>query len=126
MERAPSSAASGVATPFASSTNGSRMRDGQAQAGAKFSDYFDFSEPLTRLPSHRVLAQALDQDGTCALQRRLGRRHALRFVDERRGGGERHLVVSRMRDGQAQAGAKFSDYFDFSEPLTRLPSHRAK
>ena len=34
----------------------SRMRDGQAQAGAKFSDYFDFSEPLTRLPSHRVLA----------------------------------------------------------------------
>lgn len=34
----------------------SRVRDGQEQAGAKFSDYFDFSEPLTKLPSHRILA----------------------------------------------------------------------
>jgi uncharacterized protein len=34
----------------------SRVRDGQQEAGAKFADYFDFSEPLTRLPSHRVLA----------------------------------------------------------------------
>ncbi|MFE1600038.1 Tex family protein [Methylobacterium sp. ID0610] len=34
----------------------SLLREGKAEAGAKFSDYFDFSEPLTRLPSHRVLA----------------------------------------------------------------------
>jgi protein Tex len=34
----------------------SRVRDGQEEAGAKFADYFDFSEPLTRLPSHRILA----------------------------------------------------------------------
>ncbi|ACL59065.1 Tex family protein [Methylobacterium nodulans] len=34
----------------------STLREGKAEAGAKFSDYFDFSEPLTRLPSHRVLA----------------------------------------------------------------------
>ncbi|GJE03541.1 Tex family protein [Methylobacterium isbiliense] len=34
----------------------SSVRAGKAEAGAKFSDYFDFSEPLTRLPSHRVLA----------------------------------------------------------------------
>ncbi|MBY6239706.1 Tex family protein [Methylosinus sp. Sm6] len=34
----------------------SRVRDGKAAAGAKFSDYFDFSEPLTKLPSHRILA----------------------------------------------------------------------
>ena len=33
-----------------------RVRDGQQDTGAKFSDYFDFSEPYTRLPSHRVLA----------------------------------------------------------------------
>jgi uncharacterized protein len=32
------------------------VRAGQEEAGAKFSDYFDFSEPFTRLPSHRVLA----------------------------------------------------------------------
>jgi uncharacterized protein len=34
----------------------SKMRDGKAEAGAKFSDYFDFSEPLHKLPSHRILA----------------------------------------------------------------------
>jgi protein Tex len=34
----------------------SKVREGQEQKGAKFADYFDFSEPFTRLPSHRVLA----------------------------------------------------------------------
>jgi len=34
----------------------SRLRDGKAQQGAKFADYFDFSEPLVKLPSHRILA----------------------------------------------------------------------
>jgi protein Tex len=34
----------------------SRVRAGQEQKGAKFSDYFEFSEPFTRLPAHRVLA----------------------------------------------------------------------
>jgi protein Tex len=34
----------------------SRVREGQEQKGAKFADYFEFSEPFTRLPSHRVLA----------------------------------------------------------------------
>ncbi|GAA3738416.1 Tex family protein [Salinactinospora qingdaonensis] len=34
----------------------SRVRDDKEEAGAKFSDYFDFSEALTQLPSHRVLA----------------------------------------------------------------------
>ena len=34
----------------------SRVRDGKQEAGAKFSDYFDFAEPFARLPSHRVLA----------------------------------------------------------------------
>jgi protein Tex len=36
----------------------------------------------------------------------------------------RGLLVSTVRAGREQAGAKFSDYFSFSEPLTRLPSHR--
>jgi len=35
---------------------GSKLRDGKQEAGAKFSDYFDFSEPLHKLPSHRILA----------------------------------------------------------------------
>jgi uncharacterized protein len=34
----------------------SRLRDGKREAGAKFSDYFEFSEPLHKLPSHRILA----------------------------------------------------------------------
>src|SRR5207248_3142108 len=34
----------------------SRVRDGQQTQGAKFADYFEFSEPFARLPSHRVLA----------------------------------------------------------------------
>ena len=34
----------------------SKVREGQEQKGAKFADYFEFSEPFTRLPSHRILA----------------------------------------------------------------------
>jgi protein Tex len=34
----------------------SRVREGQQAAGAKFADYFEFSEPFTTLPSHRILA----------------------------------------------------------------------
>jgi uncharacterized protein len=34
----------------------SRVRDGKEETGAKFSDYFDFGEPLGSLPSHRILA----------------------------------------------------------------------
>ncbi|MFG2478657.1 Tex family protein [Streptomyces fagopyri] len=33
-----------------------KVRDGKEEAGAKFADYFDFSEPFKELPSHRVLA----------------------------------------------------------------------
>ncbi|MFI7488911.1 Tex family protein [Micromonospora echinaurantiaca] len=36
----------------------------------------------------------------------------------------RGRLVSRVRDGQEQAGAKFADYFDFAEPYPKLPSHR--
>lgn len=33
-----------------------KVRAGKEEAGAKFADYFDFAEPFTALPSHRVLA----------------------------------------------------------------------
>ncbi|MFE2722289.1 Tex family protein [Kitasatospora sp. NPDC059327] len=32
------------------------VRSGKEQDGAKFADYFDFAEPYTKLPSHRILA----------------------------------------------------------------------
>ena len=34
----------------------SRVRGGREEAGAKFADYFEFAEPFTALPSHRILA----------------------------------------------------------------------
>ncbi|WP_280333153.1 Tex family protein [Nocardia wallacei] len=34
----------------------SRVRPGKEEAGAKFADYFEFGEPFTKLPSHRILA----------------------------------------------------------------------
>lgn len=34
----------------------SAVREGKEVVGAKFSDYFDFAEPFTTLPSHRILA----------------------------------------------------------------------
>jgi uncharacterized protein len=34
----------------------SKMQDGKAETGAKFSDYFDYSESFNELPSHRILA----------------------------------------------------------------------
>ncbi|HLU54952.1 MAG TPA: Tex family protein [Pseudonocardia sp.] len=33
-----------------------KVREGKETEGAKFADYFDFSEPFTTLPSHRILA----------------------------------------------------------------------
>ncbi|MEO9239595.1 MAG: Tex-like N-terminal domain-containing protein, partial [Jatrophihabitantaceae bacterium] len=34
----------------------SAVREGRQEDGVKFADYFAFAEPLTRLPSHRILA----------------------------------------------------------------------
>ena len=33
-----------------------KVREGKEEAGAKFADYFEFGEPYTKLPSHRILA----------------------------------------------------------------------
>ncbi|MGN9847126.1 Tex family protein [Nonomuraea sp. H19] len=37
---------------------------------------------------------------------------------------KRGRLVSKVREGKEEAGAKFSDYFEFGEPFTKLPSHR--
>src|SRR5215213_9058201 len=37
---------------------------------------------------------------------------------------ERGSLTSKVRDGKATDGAKFADYFEFAEPLPKLPSHR--
>ncbi|CAA7617907.1 Tex family protein [Magnetospirillum sp. SS-4] len=35
------------------------------------------------------------------------------------------VLVSAVADGKAEEGAKFSDYFDYREPIKAIPSHRA-
>jgi uncharacterized protein len=35
------------------------------------------------------------------------------------------LLISKMADGMAETGAKFSDYFDYKEKIVEIPSHRA-
>jgi len=35
------------------------------------------------------------------------------------------LLVSKVVEGKEEAGAKFRDYFDYSEPIAGVPSHRA-
>lgn len=38
---------------------------------------------------------------------------------------DRGVVQSKLVDGMAEKGAKFADYFDFSEKWSKIPSHRA-
>ncbi|GAA0776459.1 RNA-binding transcriptional accessory protein [Roseibium denhamense] len=38
---------------------------------------------------------------------------------------ERGVVQSKLIDGMADKGAKFADYFDYSESWAKIPSHRA-
>lgn len=38
---------------------------------------------------------------------------------------EHGVVDSKVIDGKQDAGEKFADYFDYSEPLADIPSHRA-
>ncbi|MES2204056.1 MAG: Tex-like N-terminal domain-containing protein, partial [Pseudomonadota bacterium] len=35
------------------------------------------------------------------------------------------MLTSQVQKGKEEAGAKFKDYFDYQEPLTKVPSHRA-
>jgi protein Tex len=38
--------------------------------------------------------------------------------------GREAVIYSKMVKGKEEEGAKYTDYFDFSEPLRRCPSHR--
>ena len=38
---------------------------------------------------------------------------------------EHGVVETKVIDGKQEAGEKFADYFDYSEPLAQIPSHRA-
>ncbi len=38
---------------------------------------------------------------------------------------EQGILVARVIEGKEQEGNKFSDYFDYREPIAKIPSHRA-
>jgi uncharacterized protein len=46
-------------------------------------------------------------------------RNAVRKLFEREA-----IVTSKVKKGKKEDGIKFQDYFEFSEPLSRIPSHR--
>ncbi|WP_435355352.1 Tex family protein [Emticicia sp. SJ17W-69] len=46
-------------------------------------------------------------------------RNAVRKLFEREA-----IITSKVKKGKKEEGIKFQDYFDFSEPLSRIPSHR--
>ena len=53
---------------YESGTMRSSVVEGKENEGAKFRDYFDFSEPFTSLPSHRILALLRgEQEGVLSL-----------------------------------------------------------
>jgi uncharacterized protein len=72
----------------------STVAEGKQEEGAKFADYFSFSEPLTRLPSHRIMAlfrgekedvlqlnlepEPLEQPGPTSYELRIARRFGIR------------------------------------------------
>lgn len=46
-------------------------------------------------------------------------RNKMRFAFERTA-----IITSKVKKGKQEEGAKYRDYFDFSEPLNKIPSHR--
>jgi protein Tex len=58
-----------------------------------------------------IMAEWMNEDVTA--------RNAVRKVFEREA-----IVYSKVKKGKDEEGAKYRDYFDFNEPLKRVPSHR--
>ncbi|NDB68998.1 MAG: RNA-binding transcriptional accessory protein, partial [Methylocystaceae bacterium] len=85
----------------------SKARGGKETAGVKYSDYFDFSQPIAKLPSHRILAllrgekeeileltmQAEPQAGVGGYERQIAQRYHI--VDRERKGDRWLLDVIR-------------------------------
>jgi uncharacterized protein len=81
----------------------SRPRAGKETAGAKYSDYFDFAQPISKLPSHRILAlfrgekeEMLDLEmraeaeaGAGGYESRIARRYA---IEDRSRPGDKWLI----------------------------------
>jgi len=61
----------------------SKLVKGKEQEGAKFSDYFDWSEPLRRCPSHRLLAMRRgEEEGFLRLTLMPAEEEAIKLVEK--------------------------------------------
>jgi uncharacterized protein len=75
----------------------SKIMKGKAEAGEKYKDYFDFSEPLYKIPSHRFLALFRgEREGILGLK-------AIPNKDEAIDMTERHFVKSNDECGKLVA-----------------------
>ena len=89
----------------------------------------------TRVPETEAAAYVDAEKGVADVKAALdGARQILmeRFAEDAEllGGLREHLwdsgvLVSSMAEGMAEKGAKFSDYFDYREKISAIPSHRA-
>ena len=78
----------------------SRVRDGRQEAGAKFADYFEFAEPFTRLPSHRILALLRgEKEEVLDLELDPGEAQESEFTDYESGIARHFGVAARGRPG---------------------------
>ncbi|WP_339154616.1 Tex family protein [Actinomadura luteofluorescens] len=98
--------------PLAEALLGDPSRDPRAEAAAFVDEEKGVADEAAALEGARAILVerfAEDADLIGALRERMW---------------NRGRMVSRVRDGKQESGAKFSDYFDFSEPFAKLPSHR--
>ncbi|MGW3767487.1 helix-hairpin-helix domain-containing protein [Actinomadura verrucosospora] len=98
--------------PLAEMLLGDPSRDPQAEAAAFVDEEKGVADAAAALEGARAILVerfAEDADLIGALRERMW---------------NRGRMVSRVRDGKQESGAKFSDYFDFAEPFAKLPSHR--
>jgi uncharacterized protein len=96
--------------PLADALLGDPTRDPQTEAAAYLGENVaDTAAALDGARAILVERFAEDADLIGELRERMWRRGRL---------------VSKVREGKEQDGAKFADYFDFAEPYVKLPSHR--
>ncbi|MEU8307914.1 Tex family protein [Actinomadura sp. NPDC048955] len=98
--------------PLAEALLGDPSRDPRAEAAAFVDEEKGVADEAAALEGARAILVerfAEDADLIGALRERMW---------------NRGRMVSRVRDGKQESGAKFSDYFDFAEPFAKLPSHR--
>ncbi|WP_149261594.1 Tex family protein [Actinomadura sp. K4S16] len=98
--------------PLAEMLLGDPSRDPQAEAAAFVDEEKGVADAAAALEGARAILVerfAEDADLIGALRERMW---------------NQGRMVSRVREGKQESGAKFSDYFEFAEPFAKLPSHR--